>query len=344
MASAASNTCAECGAAVPSGGSCRDHLNTLLSLVSQIPGAMNGWPGFYAFAAYGLQHPDDLCAPAQAQADLGASVIDALAGRVTLDGARRRVGGGGAQAGRGKRGSAEAAARRRVEKWPVTIADVCAGGVEGLAERVERWAQSVVESLDAAAAEPGAAADQSPENQSADGPPRAHGITIRDSAEPVNSDQLDGIIRSLNLRLPAEYRSFLLRTNGGVPEPRSFHYIAIDEDEGTRRRQKGKIAQFYSASRAEARSAEARSAEARSGQVHSLVTVYQNSTYFDFPWLLPIAEVEDAMEGGFLCIAVEGENEGRICYWPEQEMGEETLHWVADSFNSFLALLENRKA
>jgi hypothetical protein len=172
----------------------------------------------------------------------------------------------------------------------------------------------------------------------------AHGITIRDSAEPVNSDQLDEIERSLNLRLPAEYRSFLLRTNGGVPEPRRFHYIAIDEDEGTRRRQKGKIAQFYSASRAkargaEARSAEARSAETRSGQVNSLVTVYQNSTCFDLPWLLPIAEVEDALEGGFLCIAVEGENEGRICYWPEQEMGEETLHWVADSFNSFLALL-----
>ena len=177
-------------------------------------------------------------------------------------------------------------------------------------------------------------ADQSSENESPDDPPRAHGITIRDSAEPVNSDQLDGIERSLNRRLPAEYRSFLLRTNGGVPEPRWFHYLAIDDDEGTRCRQKGKIAQFYSASRAEARSA-----EARSGQVHSLVTVYQNSTYFDFPWLLPIAEVEDAREGGFLCIAVEGENEGRIYYWPEQELGEETLHRVADSFNSFLALL-----
>src|SRR5262249_13247577 len=204
------------------GGSCRDHLNALLLLVSQIPGAVDGWPGFYAFAAYGLQHADDLNVPAQAQADLRASVIDALAGRATLDDARRRVGRGAPQAGRGKRRSAEAAARRRVEKWPVTIADVCAGGVEGLAPRGGRRAQSVVETLDAAAAEPGAAADQSPENQPADDPPRAHGITIRDSAEPVNSDQLDAIERSLNLRLPAEYRSFLLRTNGGVPEPRRF--------------------------------------------------------------------------------------------------------------------------
>jgi hypothetical protein len=290
---------------------------------------MDGWPGFYAVAAYGLQHADDLCVTAQAQADLRASVIDALAGRATLDDARRRVGQGVGQTGRGKRRSAEAAARRRVEKWPVTIADVCAGGVEGLAMRVERWAKSVVESLDAAGVEPGAASDKLPENESADDPPRAHELTIRNSAEPVNSDQLDKIERSLNLRLPAEYRSFLMRTNGGVPEPRWFHYIAIDEDEGTRRRQEGKIAQFYSASRA----------EARSGQVNSLVTLYQNWSNFDFPWLLPIAEVQDALEGGFLCIAVEGENEGRIYYWPEQEMGEDTLHRVADSFNSFLTLL-----
>jgi hypothetical protein len=290
---------------------------------------MDGWPGFYAIAAYGLQHPEDLGAPAQVQADLRASVIDALAGRATLDGARRRVGRGTASAGRGRRLPAETAARRRVEKWPVTIADVCAGGVEGLAERVEHWARSVVESLDSAAREPGATADPSPENAAADDPPRAHGITIRDSDESVTADQLDGIERSLHLRLPAEYRSFLLRTNGGVPEPRWFHYLAIDDDEGTRCRQKGKIAQFYSASRA----------EARSGPVNSFVTLHQNWSDFDLPWLLPIAEVEDAREGGFLCIAVEGENEGRIYYWPEQELGEETLHRVADSFNSFLALL-----
>src|SRR6202040_2671416 len=71
---------------------------------------------------------------------------------------------------------------------------------------------------------------RSPENESPDDPLRAHGITIRDSAEPVSPDQLDRIERSLKGRLPAEYRSFLLRANGGVPAPGLFHYIAIDED------------------------------------------------------------------------------------------------------------------
>jgi hypothetical protein len=169
-----------------------------------------------------------------------------------------------------------------------------------------------------------------PENASPDDPLRAHGITIRDSAEALKPDQLDGIERSLQSRLPGEYRSFLLRANGGVPEPRLFHYIAIDEYEGTRRRQKGKIAWFYPAT----------PADWGSGILISPSTFYQNNVPLGFPdWLLPIANVEDALEGGMLCIAIKGENQGRIYYVPEQEIGEDTRQHVADSFNSFLALL-----
>jgi hypothetical protein len=143
-------------------------------------------------------------------------------------------------------------------------------------------------------------------------------------------DQLDGTERSLRLRLPAEYRSFLLRVNGGVPEPRHFHYIAIDEDEGTRYRQNGEIAWFYPAT----------PADWGSGIPMSPLTFYQSNVPLGFPdWLLTIANVKDAREGGMLCIAIKGENQGRIYYFPEQEIGEDTLRQVADSFNSFLALL-----
>ena len=169
-----------------------------------------------------------------------------------------------------------------------------------------------------------------PRNESPDDSLRAHGITIRDSAESLRSEQLDGIESSLKLRLPGEYRSFLLRANGGVPEPRLFHYIAIDEDEGTRSRQKGKIAWFYPAT----------PADWGSGILISPLTFYQHNVPLGFPdWLLPIANVENALEGGMLCIAIKGENQGQIYYFPEQEIGEDTLHHVADSFNSFLTLL-----
>jgi hypothetical protein len=159
----------------------------------------------------------------------------------------------------------------------------------------------------------------SPEQESADDPLRLHGITLRNSAEPVSPDLLAQIETGKGLRLPAEYRSFLLRANGGIPEPRRFHYIVIDEDEGTRCRQKGKITVFYPASALE--------------------------VPWGFPdWLLPIGQVEDALEGGMLCIALKGKKQGRIYYWPEQEIGEDKLHRVAHSFNSFLALLGQKKA
>jgi hypothetical protein len=47
--------------------------------------------------------------------------------------------------------------RWRVSGWPMTVADVLAGGVEGYASRVEQWARSIVRTLDAAEAEPTAA-------------------------------------------------------------------------------------------------------------------------------------------------------------------------------------------
>jgi hypothetical protein len=168
------------------------------------------------------------------------------------------------------------------------------------------------------------------ENESPDDPLRALGITIRDSSGPASPEQLDVIERNLQCRLPAEYRSFLLRANGGVPAPRLFHFAVIDEDEGTRSRHWGKIARFYSAGPAEA-----------PGTVpKNFMTLYENLVPYGLPdWLLPIAVVDDALDQGMLCIAVKGEKQGRIYYWPEQEIGEDTFHWVADSFNSFLALL-----
>jgi hypothetical protein len=173
-----------------------------------------------------------------------------------------------------------------------------------------------------------------PEKESADDPLRLHGVRICDSAEPVSAAQLAQIERSLDLRLPADYRLFLLRANGGVPDPNGFRYTVVDEEEGTRRRHKAKVARFFPAAEL----------KAPGGEVKSFDPAYQGAVWWSFPdWLLPIAIVEDALEGGLLCIAVKGKRQGRIYYWPEQEIGEDTLHRVADSFGSFLALLGQGK-
>src|SRR5947209_7014294 len=144
--------CSECGAAVPDGGSCRDHFHALLLLEGEIPGVAGSILHFYAVATYGLQHPDSLNYTAEALAGLRATLADALDGRAAVHALRRR----GRRDAEGPRrvtrraGDLEVSWRRG--RWPMTIADVCTADTFGAydtseeyANRVILWARSVRE-------------------------------------------------------------------------------------------------------------------------------------------------------------------------------------------------------
>jgi hypothetical protein len=144
-----STVCPECGAAISDGGLCRDHFHALLLLESEIPGGPSALPHFLAVASYGLQHPGGMNYTAEALAGLRAAVADVLDGRLTISRllrrTRRHV--DGAVCITRRAGEGEVSWHR--DGWPVTVADVCAGGVEGYADRVLCWARSVREVLDA---------------------------------------------------------------------------------------------------------------------------------------------------------------------------------------------------
>jgi hypothetical protein len=142
-----SDTCPECGAPVPDGGSCRDNFHALLLLESEIPGGPGEVPHFYAVASYGLQHPDSMNYTAATLARLRESVADMLDGRATIADIRRRT-------RRAAEGPVRVTRRPGDEEvpwqrggWPMTVVDVCAGGTEGYAERVRDWARSVRDTL-----------------------------------------------------------------------------------------------------------------------------------------------------------------------------------------------------
>ena len=84
-------TCPECGAVLPDGGSCRDHFHALLLLEWDIPGGPGAMAHFLAVATYGLQHPEGMRYTAETLAGLRASVADALDGRASIDDLRRRA-------------------------------------------------------------------------------------------------------------------------------------------------------------------------------------------------------------------------------------------------------------
>src|SRR5262245_5030345 len=141
--------CPECHAPVPDGGSCRDNFHALLLLESEIPGGPGDVSHFYAVASYALQHPESMGYTAEALAGLRACVADHLDGRASLDAVRRQIRRGAEGAKRVIRRAGDEVGRWQVEGLRMTVADVCAGGIERYGERVERWARSIRDTREA---------------------------------------------------------------------------------------------------------------------------------------------------------------------------------------------------
>lgn len=145
--------CPECGATIPENGSCMDNFHALLTLEWEVPrGPAGEVAHFYAVGSYVLQHPDSMNYTAGALAGLRSSLADQLDGKASLEDIRRRVRGDAEGARRITRRAGDEVVSWRVVSWPMTVADVCAGGAEGYVERVEQWARSIRSALDAAGA------------------------------------------------------------------------------------------------------------------------------------------------------------------------------------------------
>ena len=149
-----SATCPDCGAALPETGSCQEYMHELLFLEAQVPGAPGAEPHFLAVASFNLQHPSKFLP--SALMGLRRTVADVLAGRATLDDARRRARHGASGQARVLRrddtvssSSDQLMLRAWPTSWPVTVLDVCRVPPERYVESVRRWAMSVIEMLDA---------------------------------------------------------------------------------------------------------------------------------------------------------------------------------------------------
>jgi hypothetical protein len=141
-------TCPECGAAVPEGGTCLDHFHALLLLEWEIPGGPGAVAHFLAVSSYGLQHPDSMNYTAETLAHLRASLADILDGRLSIAALRQRTRKAMDGPKRVTRRAGDPEVSWRRGGWPITAADVIAGGVDGYAGRVTQWARSVREVLD----------------------------------------------------------------------------------------------------------------------------------------------------------------------------------------------------
>jgi uncharacterized protein DUF5946 len=152
-------TCQECGARLPEGGTCIDHFHALLLLEYEVaadPVTTSGGRGlvahFYAVNAYVLQHPEGMKYTAEALAGARRDLADHLAGRVTLSEQQLRLRRAADGAARVTRRAGDEVVRWPVDSWPLTVADVVAGGVGGYCGRAAAWAESILRTLDTAGA------------------------------------------------------------------------------------------------------------------------------------------------------------------------------------------------
>ena len=141
--------CDECGADVPDGGTCRDHFESMLALEWQLPGGPSELAHFLAVGSYGLQHPSSMNYTADSLAWLRDAIADALDGRVTVGGLRRRAREVAHVAEHVTRREGDVPVRWEVTRWPMTVADVLAAApdMNAYLDVVSRWAGSVVRTL-----------------------------------------------------------------------------------------------------------------------------------------------------------------------------------------------------
>jgi hypothetical protein len=148
------SSCPECGAPLGDADDCRALFHELLALEARVAGAAGALPHFFAVASYNLQHPSTFTRGALE--GLRPTLADVLAGRATLDDARRRARAGAAGAARVRRrpDDADTEEEQRIlrawpTRWPLTVADVCRAEPEEYAARVRAWAEGTIATLEA---------------------------------------------------------------------------------------------------------------------------------------------------------------------------------------------------
>ncbi len=142
-------------------------------------------------------------------------------------------------------------------------------------------------------------------------------VKMTDSQEPISEREIVDLESKCRIKLPVDYRDFLLKYNGGRPEPNCFDFKNTDDGSD--------VKLFYGF---------------RKNYEYNLgkqIELRQNRLPID---LFPIAEDSG---GNVICIGIRGEYSGKIYFWDhelEADAGEvpdfSNITLIADSFQEFL--------
>ncbi len=142
---------------------------------------------------------------------------------------------------------------------------------------------------------------------------------ITDAGALLTEKQVERVERELDVKLPEDYRNFLLRHNGGRPRPDFFAIM------GHKTLLSGRVEQLFGVGRP---------AKESNVDWHYKNLIGQLPNYH-----FPIAAAND---GDMVTLSLGKLDAGRIYYWIRAEYnvaGDNEAYFVAGSFDKFLASL-----
>jgi hypothetical protein len=147
-------------------------------------------------------------------------------------------------------------------------------------------------------------------------------MVIHESKQPTNEHEIGELERVLDIRLPSDYRSFLLRHNGGRPEPSSFFAYLGPYGDSRSHECVNRFLALY---------------DGEYSNLKKYIKSYKDRIPVDF---LPIAR--DPF-GNLICLAVAGPDYGKVFFWDHELEADEgetpdyrNISFVANSFDEFL--------
>lgn len=140
---------------------------------------------------------------------------------------------------------------------------------------------------------------------------------LEEKGRPLNPEEVTRFEKDINQTLPAEYRAFLLDSNGGIPVQDVFSIQNLKDNK------EGVVQVFFGIDR-----------KIKSSNLIWNIETYKGRIADD---LLPIACTGT---GDLICISLTGKDKEKIIFW--DSYGEETTeielnrYFIADSFQEFI--------
>ena len=121
------------------------------------------------------------------------------------------------------------------------------------------------------------------------------------------------------------------RFNGGVPSPARFAFRGDDDDQAAVRCE---VTRFLAVG----------AAPSSLGEPLDLEAIREQLADWGLPErLLPIANANDEVSGGLLCLSLRGKDRGRIVYYPQNDSTDSTTYRLAKSLSAFFGQLSKSK-